>query len=424
MSRAVRENAKWVAAILGFMLIAVVSGSYILVHQRLRTPLQDRYSLKAEFSSSESLTPGLGQPVTVAGVRVGDIASAELHNGRSTVTLSIDPHKLPRVFANAQALLRPNTPLKDMQIEISPGGSPAPALGHGSTIPVNQTNVPIDADELTRSLDADTRQYFDALIAASQEGLGGRGRDLRALLRSLGPTTSQLHRIGDAVARRRHALARLIHNVGVLAAAAGEKDRQLGEVIASGDATLQALASQDAALKESIARLPATLTAARTTLGNTTRFANALGPTLTSLMPTARRLPGALRAARPLLATAEPLVRRQLRPFVREVQPLARDLGPTTRDLSAATPNLISAFKVLVYVANELGYNPPNHQGYLFWLAWFAHNADSMLSTEDAHGAAWRGLALVSCASLSSQPGLAPLIQSITGPITACPAAP
>jgi phospholipid/cholesterol/gamma-HCH transport system substrate-binding protein len=54
---------------------------------------------------------------------------------------------------------------------------------------------------------------------------------------------------------------------------------------------------------------------------------------------------------------------------------------------------------------NILGYDPGGgRKGYLFWLAWFAHNANSMLSTGDAHGAVWRGMALFSCASLT-QPG-------------------
>jgi hypothetical protein len=51
------------------------------------------------------------------------------------------------------------------------------------------------------------------------------------------------------------------------------------------------------------------------------------------------------------------------------------------------TPHLSKAFSVLNYVVNELGYNPPGaEEGYLFWTAWFFHNADSILSIEDAQG--------------------------------------
>ena len=425
MQRAIREYGRFVAAILTFMVIAAVAGTYILIHQRLRTPFESRYTLNVDFPNSESLTPGLGQPVNVAGVRVGDIDSATLKNGRSTVKLSIDPGKLPRVYANAQAVLRPNTALKDMQIEITPGGRPAPVLPHGGTIPVTQTNVPIDTDMFTGALDTDTRAYFDALVAASEQGLAHRGRALRAFIRTLAPTSAQIRAISDALAARRVELTRLVHNLAILAQAAGRKDKQLGQVVAAGDATFNALASQDAALRDSLSQLPGTLGAARRSLSHLTGFADQLGPTLTSLQPAVRRLPRALRATGTLVTKAEPLVRTQLRPFVHEAQPLARDLAPTTHDLSGQTPDLTSSFQVLNYVANELVYNPPgSDEGYLFWLAWFTQNGASLLSTGDAHGSVWRGLGLVSCSSITSQPQLAPVLEAIAGLAPTCPPAP
>ena len=425
MQRAIREYGRFVAAILTFMVIAVVAGSYILIHQRLRTPFQTRYTLNVDFPNSESLTPGLGQPVNVAGVRVGDIVDATLKNGRSTVKLSIDPHKLPRVYANAQALLRPNTGLKDMQIEITPGGRPAPVLRHGGTIPVTHTNVPIDTDMFTGALDADTRDYFDALVAASEQGLAHRGQALRAFIRTLAPTSAQIRAISDALAARRVEMTRLVHNLAILAQAAGRKDKQLGQVVSAGDATLNALASQDAALRDSLSQLPGTLQAARRSLVHLTGFSNQLGPTLTSLQPAVRRLPKALRATGSLVTKAEPLVRTQLRPFVHAAQPLARDLAPTVHDLSATTPDLTSSFQVLNYVANELVYNPPGtDEGYLFWLAWFTQNGASLLSTGDAHGGVWRGLGLISCATLTAQPQIAPVLEAITGLLPTCAPAP
>jgi phospholipid/cholesterol/gamma-HCH transport system substrate-binding protein len=84
------------------------------------------------------------------------------------------------------------------------------------------------------------------------------------------------------------------------------------------------------------------------------------------------------------------------------------------------TPSLSNAFRVLEYVANELGYNPPgDNEGFLFWLAWFIHNANSLLSTQDAHGAVWRGMLVFDCKQLSQQPGTT-LLQTLLGPIPGC----
>ena len=117
---------------------------------------------------------------------------------------------------------------------------------------------------------------------------------------------------------------------------------------------------------------------------------------------------------RPLLRDAEPILREDLRPLVREATPLLADLRPSVRDLEPATVDLVRTGKVLNYVANELGYNPPGpEEGYLFWTSWFIHNASSILTTEDAHGATWRGLVMVGCSSLgqllSTNPALAPI---------------
>ena len=69
-----------------------------------------------------------------------------------------------------------------------------------------------------------------------------------------------------------------------------------------------------------------------------------------------------------------------------------------------------------------MAYNPPGkEEGYLFWLPWFMHNSDSVVSIEDAHGVAIRGLILFGCTGLPSvilaNPALAPLLQLPICPI-------
>ena len=422
MSRALREYGKFVAVILAFAIASAVCGAYIVSQQHLRTPFQNRYELRVEMPSAESLTSGLNQPVNVAGVRVGDVVNTELRNGRALVKLSIDRGQLPAVYADGHASLVPRTPLKDMQIELYPGRRAAGKVPEGGVLRSASNTIPIDSDELSAALDADTRAYFTALVSAASRGMAGRGRDLRSALRALGPTTEQLRRITGLLAARRSALGRLVHNLSTLSVAAAGRDRELAQVVDAGSATLRAVASQDAALRESVALLPGVLRRARGTLTDATPFAEAIPPTLAALTPTARRLPAALRAAGPLANVAEPFIRTQVRPLVREAGPLVDDLGVTVSNLSRLSPHLVAAFKVFDYVANELAYNPPgDDEGFLFWTAWFAHNANSALSTEDAHGTVIRGLALVSCSTATSQPDLGQILQFLTATTPNCP---
>jgi phospholipid/cholesterol/gamma-HCH transport system substrate-binding protein len=417
----IRRYGKWVGVIALLAVVATASATYILINQRLRLPTQERYTIYADLASSSGLTPGLGQPVNVAGVRVGQISGAELEEGVARIAMEIDPNKLPRVYDNARAALIANTPLKDMLLELGPGGPPGKPLASGGVIPVEATSPPIDSDELTNALDRDVRDFFQILVADLARGSDGRGKDFNQLLRALEPTTRQIDDITSALAARRRELKRLTGNLAILSAAAAEKDDDIAGVVQAANTTLQAVAGQDGALRASLDRLPGTVSSIRSSLVNVGDLADELRPTVDALLPAVRKLPAALADVDPLLLTAEPVLRDKIRPLVRRLAPIASDLTPAARDLSAVTPDLTTSFQVLNYVVNELGYNPPgSDEGYLYWTAWFAHNAASMLSMQDAHGAVWRGLALVSCDSLSAQPDIGPILDVLFGALQAC----
>ncbi len=313
-------------------------------------------------------------------------------------------------------MLFPNTPLKDMEIDINPGTPNYSRLPENGTIPVSQTGVPTDSDELLDSLDGDTRTWFTSLVTDLNRGTAGRGQDIKQLLQNLGPTSSQLRQIGDLLAARRGALAQIVHNLGVLSQATAQKDAQLATVVRAGDQTVSALANQDVALRAAITRLPGTLQTTRTTLADVTPFANALGPTATALIPTARRLPSTLRDTQTLFKGAALLPLDKIPAFVNAVIPLAKQLPPVTANLNKEIPPLTSSFKVLGAVTNEIAFTPGNgNPGFLYWLAWFAHNTDSFLSTADANGGGWRGLLTLSCADVGSGI-LGSLLTTVLGP--------
>jgi len=397
----IRRYGRSFVILLALMAVGTAAGFYILLQQRLANPFQSFYSINAAFPTAAAVAPGLGEAVNVAGVRVGEITGASLRGGLGIVHMEIDPHKLKSVYRDAYAELVPNTPLKDMEVNIAPGSPSAGVLPTGATISVAQTSSPIDSDELLDSLDVDTRTWLTSLIADIDQATSGRGRDIHALLAELGPTSAQLREIGDLLAARRQELAQIVHNFGVLTKATSTKDAQLETVIRQGDATVHAFATQNTALGSAISQLPPTLAAARSALTDSTALANALGPTATALLPTARRLPRTLKDVHTLFDAALLFPLPQIPAFMNAVVPLAGQLGPLERDLDASLPPLIAAFKVLAYVTNESVYNPGGkNPGFLYWFAWALHNADSFLSTGDAHGSAWRGLVTLSCSSV------------------------
>lgn len=405
MTLQIRRYGRSLLILLSLMAVGTAAGFYILTQQRLPNPFKTFYPINAAFPTVAAVAPGLGEPVNVAGVHVGEITATSLQGGQGVIHMEIDPTKLPgrQLYRDAAAELVPNTPLKDMQVNIFPGHVSAGVLPRGATIPVAQTTSPVDSDELLDVLDTDTRTWFSSLIAELDRATTGRGRDIRDLLRTLGPTSSQLRQISDLLANRRQELAAIVHNLGVLTKAASQKDVQLGTVVRAGNTTVQALARENVALRDSVVRLPGTLATARKTLQDLIPFANTLGPTATALLPTARRLPTTLRDSQTLFQGAALLPLNQIPPFVNAVAPLAALLPGLGQDLLTEVPELIDSFKVLAYATNEIAFNPGGRNpGFLYWIAWFAHNSDSFLSTSDANGPVWRTLSLVTCKGLKS----------------------
>ena len=420
MRHVVRTYGRQVLAIVAIAAIGVAVGAYILAHQRLRFPWEDTYRISAELATAQAITPGQGQVVAVAGVTVGEVASVRLREGRAVVEMEIDRNKLARVHADARVLVRPKTGLQDMALQLDPGSGDERALEEGEALPVSATRPSVNLDEILAGLDADARTYLEILLSAGGRGTAGRGEDIRAIFRAGAPAVERTRRIAGALAGRDRELRRLVRGLRVLAGAAAEKDEELVQLVDTAHATLRTVAAHDDDVRTSLERLPGTLDAARGALSASRPFARRLGPTLEALRPAVRDLAGALPRVDPLLEDARPAARR-IRGLIAPALPVARDLDPTLRDLAAVTPHLRRAFDVLTYVVNELGHNPDGpEEGYLFWTAWFAHNANSILSIDDAQGVAWRGALLMSCSSYGALQDAAPLLAAVAGS-PACP---
>lgn len=416
----IRRYGGHFALLILLMASGTAAGFFILLNQRLPNPFQSYYQLNGAFTTAAAVVPGLGEPVNVAGVRVGQINGTSLHDGQAVIHMQIDPSQLPAIYRDAHADLVPRTPLKDMEIDIWPGDRSAGRLRSGSTIPISQTVSPVDSDEVLSALDGDTRAWMETLITSLGQATSGRGSDLRSLLRALGPTATQLRQVGDLLAARHDELAQLTHNLGRLFQAASVKDAQLSQLVRAGQLTISSLASQNVALRRAVTLLPGTLDRTRTTLHHLVSFAQALGPASRALTPVARSLPSTLRESQTVFRGGALLPLGEIKPFVSAALPLAQKLPALGTDLRTEVPELIDAFKVLAYSANELAYNPGGkNQGFLYWLAWFAHNSDSFISSSDANGPVWRTVLVASCTSLKSL-SVGPILEAILGTKFGC----
>ena len=122
MTQAIRKHLRDFIAVAVLVIVALAASWVIVQNQRLRIPVLEEkpYEFKAEFETAQAVVPGQGQTLRVAGVRIGDVQSVEVDNGKGVVTFAVDRKFLP-IYKNATALIRPRTGLQDVFVELDPG---------------------------------------------------------------------------------------------------------------------------------------------------------------------------------------------------------------------------------------------------------------------------------------------------------------
>ena len=124
--------------------LVVVVGGYA-VYQSLQ---EDRYTITAQFVS----TPGLyaDNNVDILGIPTGKIVSISPKPHYVEVKLDLPAHvKIP---ANAQAVVMAPNPVSDRFVELYPPYTEGPVLKGGATIPLSRTIVPLELDDVFRSV--------------------------------------------------------------------------------------------------------------------------------------------------------------------------------------------------------------------------------------------------------------------------------
>lgn len=392
-------------AVVAMIVFAAFVGGYILSHQNLKLPPwvpvlgKSYFTLKGEFQTAQAVAPGQGQAVTIAGAKIGEIASVDLSGGVAVVTMHLTPkYAQDRIYRNATMLLRPKTQLKDETVEVNPGTASTGALASGATVPLSQTAPDGNLEEFLGALDAESRAYLQELLAGAGEGLKNNGQPLSAALKRFDPTARDFQEISSQLAVRHEEIATSIHNFRLLLEAVGGKDKQLAELVDSSNAVFKTFAEEDRSVESTISLLPGALAKTKQGLGKLATAATVLGPTTKELQPFAKAVAPAEAASKQLFIKTTPVFKNQIRPFARQILPVVNEIGPATKELSEAFPKLASGFSVLNELFNEFAYNPgTNRGGFLFFIDWANHNFNSAVSTADAHGPLGQTLAYFNC---------------------------
>jgi phospholipid/cholesterol/gamma-HCH transport system substrate-binding protein len=407
-------------SLLAMIVVALLIGGYILTQERLSAPSwfpvlgKEYVTLKAEFRTAQAVTPGQGQAVTIAGAKIGEIASVRTHEGAALVAMNVTPKYAHYIYRDATMLLRPKTALKDMTVEVDPG---TPRSGHipsGYTVTLSHTAPDVNFEEFLSSFDSETRAYLQELLAGAAEGLKGNSANLSATFKRFDPIARYTTKITAQLKLRHRNIERAIHNFQLIISALGNKDTELAQVIDASNSVFQTFAEQQHSFERTIALLPGALAKTKSGLGKLATASAVTGSTLHKLEPFAKNLAPAQEASRVLFKQSTPIFKNQLRPFAREVEPIVSQLEPSLKELGEAFPGLEASFSVFNELFNEFAYNPgANKGGFLFFLLWGGHDLNSALSTADAHGPIGRTVVYLNCEVLPLLKGVGEVNASV-----------
>jgi phospholipid/cholesterol/gamma-HCH transport system substrate-binding protein len=401
LGRQARGRGKDSIAIAALTLIAIALTLWVFTQQKASLPSwapfvgEDFAHLTADFTSAQAITPGQGQAVVIAGVKVGKISTVSLEEGHAVVGLDIEPKYLQLIHPDATLLMRPKTNLNDMAIEISPGKAP----GHvesGFTFPLSQTEPNVNLDAFLATLDKDTQQYLQLLVAGGAEGIGGRAHQLSGAFRRLQPFAHYIAKLNTVLAERREALRGAIHHFSELTTELGHHDREVERFVSSSKVALGNFANQQQAIQQALVEFPQALTVLKSALASSNTLTAAARPALFGLIPQAQALGPAFAAGEKFFEQTKGPIQNQIRPFTREVRPVvvhakqgAAPLAKTVKGFGNSLGGLNSFF-------NLLAFKPKGKESFLFYAPWGIHNLN-VSYLQDANGPVQRALAMITC---------------------------
>ena len=335
MRARIRRAPDWA---IGLTVVALVSfATYIAFGGKL--PWQSDYELRAVVTSGLELQSR--SPVRIAGVEVGRVKKIERGPGNTAiVTMAIKEPGLP-IHKDATLKIRPRIFLEgNFFVDLRPGSPNAPVVGSGHTLPLSQTAVPVQLDEVLSSLEKDTRRQLVRLVHGLSVALEDGGD--RAISRSFaqwGPAFVPVAIASEALRGvRDDDLSQFIAKGETTAAALASRDRQIVTLIDGLDRTVTALASRRAELERSLPELDALLGEAPAALRAVDDALPATRALAIEARPALREAPTTLKLADPVLAQTRALVSPG------EVPALLDQLDPALDQLVPLEPRLAALF--------------------------------------------------------------------------------
>jgi phospholipid/cholesterol/gamma-HCH transport system substrate-binding protein len=324
---------------IAFIVTAIVASTVLFNKNEILTALTPGDTIEVRFAANRGLVPHVSQ-AKVSFVPVGVVTEVEEQgDGTVLVSLTVDSGVREKLGTEPSAVIRPTTLLGgNYFVDLVRGGDPGALSG---AIPLARTKLPVELDEVARSLQPAALEGVRHSIGNLNQTLTPEGQD--ALHRLLADAPGTLDPAADVLtALRGEQPADLTDAVSGIESAARVLDEQRGQldaIVTGLDTTATTLGARGDELAHALRQLPSTLDSVDTGLsrldGSLARLRDTAGPA----RPVATELAETLRALDPTLVKADPVLDRLTR-VLTDLRPALGGLVPVSRQATGVLGDL------------------------------------------------------------------------------------
>jgi ABC-type transporter Mla subunit MlaD len=397
------------------VLVAII-GVFLAYNSNNGLPFVPTRELKVDISNGADLVTG--NDVDEGGYRVGlvsDMRPIELPNGQVGAQLTLQLNRANgRVPLDSTISIRPRSVLGLKYVALQTGTS-SKAFPDGGTMPVSQTNVPVQIDDINKMFDAKTRPAVQQDLAGFGNAFAGRGSALNDTIASLPSLFQHLQPVAHYLADPHTQLTRFFEALngffGTISPVAATNAR----LFADQATTFEAISRDPLALQNTIRESPPTLDVSTDSLKaqqpflvDLTTFSNYFAPATGQLEAALPNIDPALEAGIKVLPRT-PSMNQKLQGVLASLKSLALDPGT-----NVALNGLTSTVGILNPTIRYLGpYVTVCNSWNYFWV-----ELADLVSEQTSFGMAQRALAMFAnhqTNNVGSQGSTAPANGYLTG---------
>ena len=295
----------------GVTILVVVVGVFLAYNANKGLPFVPTYEFKLDTPDAARLV--VGNEVREGGERIGQITEmtpVRLADGSlgASLDIALDESAGP-IPVDSAALIRPRSTLGLKYVDLIRGESDR-MLPPGATISIGEGAIPPELDDFFEIFDEDTREDSRRNLEAFGGGLAGRGDAINRTLASLPELLRDIQPVMRTLAdpdTRLRQFFRELEDAARVTAPVSESFARGFTVMAD---TFEALSRDPAALEETIAEGPATLSAGIRSFRIQRPFLRHLASLSTDLRLTAAEVRVSVPPINRALAAGTPVLRR------------------------------------------------------------------------------------------------------------------